>query len=243
NGAAGDFTVTIDWGDGSAATFGSVVANAHGGFDVTGGHTYDQEVTSLPITTVIRDAGGSVATAIGTAQVADAPLAAAAATIAATEGAAFSGAIASFSDANPNAAAGDFTATIDWGDGSATTSGSVIANTNGGFDVTGAHIYDQEATSLPITVMIGDAGGSIAIALGTAQVADAPLAAAAATIAATEGAAFSGAIASFSDANPNAAAGDFTVTIDWGDGSATTSGSIIANTNGGFDVTGAHTYD
>ena len=46
-----------------------------------------------------------------------------------TEGAAISGAtVATFTDANPNATAGDFTATINWGDGTSTT-GTVVAQT------------------------------------------------------------------------------------------------------------------
>src|SRR5262249_48691218 len=58
----------------------------------------------------------------------------------ATEGVTTTGIVASFIDANPNATASDFTATIDWGDGTSTT-GTIVAQTGGGFAVDGAHTY------------------------------------------------------------------------------------------------------
>jgi hypothetical protein len=61
-----------------------------------------------------------------------------------TEGVAISGAtVASFTDTNPNATASDFTATINWGDGTSTT-GTVVAQTTGGFAVDGTHTYADE---------------------------------------------------------------------------------------------------
>jgi hypothetical protein len=54
------------------------------------------------------------------------------------------------------------------------------------------------------------------------------------------GAPFSGAVASFTDAD-GGAIGSYTATIDWGDGTTTT-GAITANTGGGFNISGNHTY-
>jgi hypothetical protein len=49
-------------------------------------------------------------------------------------------------------------------------------------------------------------------------------------------------LCSFTDADdPSATAASFTATINWGDG-ATTPGTILSNGNGGFLVTGSHTY-
>src|SRR5258705_7581386 len=47
-------------------------------------------------------------------------------------------------------------------------------------------------------------------------------------------------IASFTVDNTTDAAGDFTATIDWGDG--TTSAGTIVGSNGSFTVEGGHTY-
>ena len=54
-------------------------------------------------------------------------------------------------------------------------------------------------------------------------------------------------MASFKDSDPGAKASDYSVTIDWGDDSKSSSkdGSITveANSAGGFDVTASHAYD
>jgi hypothetical protein len=63
------------------------------------------------------------------------------------------------------------------------------------------------------------------------------LAVAAVNVAATAGAPFAGAVATFID--PTAQAGTYSATIDWGDGS-TTYGTIAGT--GTFTVTGSHTY-
>ncbi len=62
------------------------------------------------------------------------------------------------------------------------------------------------------------------------------------TLAATEGTAFSGAVATFSNtgyaSNP---ASDFNATIDWGDG--TTDTGTVSGDGGQYTVSGTHTYD
>jgi hypothetical protein len=88
------------------------------------------------------------------------------------EGLAFSGTVASFTDADPGGTAGDFTATIDWGDGSTPTTGT-IAPLGTGFVVSGSHTYAEEGT-YPVTVVIVDQGGSEATASSTATVAIVP---------------------------------------------------------------------
>jgi PKD repeat protein len=233
---SGDFSAVITWGDGTTSA-GTVTANPAGGFLVSGSHTYGEEgpfQLSVSITDV-----GSGATAGSTASVADAPLTAAGLAVSATEGASFSGTVASFTDANPAATSGDFSAVITWGDGT-TSAGTVTANPAGGFLVSGSHTYGEEG-SFPVSVSISDAGGSSATAGSTASVADAPLSATGRTVAGTEGTAFSGVVASFTDADPGGAAGDYSATIAWGDGS-TTAGTIAPDGQGGFTVSGSHTY-
>jgi hypothetical protein len=233
----GEFSALITWGDGTSSA-GTVSADGQGGFLVSGSHAYADE-GSYPVGVSIADAGGSTATAGGTAAVADAPLAATGRSITTTKGASFSGTVASFSDANPAAAPAEFSAVIAWGDGT-TSAGTVTANPAGGFLVSGSHAYAQVG-SYAVGVSISDAGGSTATAGGTAAVADAPLTATGRNISGTEGAAFTGVVASFTDANPNGTASDYTATIAWGDGS-TSSGTVAADGQGGFTVSGSHTY-
>ena len=148
--------------------------------------------------------------------------------------------VATFTDANPNAAASDFTATINWGDGSS-TAGTIVAQSGGGFAVDGTHTYADEG-KYTVSVSITDVGGNTASTTSNANIADAALTASATTVSGTEGLAISGAkVGTFTDANPNAAASDFTATINWGDGSST-AGTIVAQSGGGFAVDGTHTY-
>ena len=69
-----------------------------------------------------------------------------------------SGDIAAFNDGNPAGAASDFTASINWGDGT-TTAGAVHSISVGVFDVSGEHDYAQ-AGVVPITVTITDVNPS-----------------------------------------------------------------------------------
>src|SRR5262249_52890533 len=111
---------------------------------------------------------------------ADKPLTAAGTNVTPPEGAAFTGTVATFSDADAAAKASDFTATITWGDGH-TSAGTVAAGANGGFTVSGTNTYAREGTyNISVTITdnntTNDPGGSTATATGTATVSDAPLA-------------------------------------------------------------------
>ena len=119
--------------------------------------------------------GADIATANTSGTATDASLTASAGSFTATQGSGFNGVVASFSDAAGGSTTSEFTATIDWGDGSQPTTGSVTARGGGQFDVAGAHTYAQRAPSVPVTVTIVDAGGSRATAKSVAAVADAPL--------------------------------------------------------------------
>jgi hypothetical protein len=161
-------------------------------------------------------------------------------TLAATEGAQFSGTVATFTDADPNATPASFTASIDWGDG-AVTPGKVVYNPGGGFAVTGSHTYAEEASTVPVAVTITDvAGNTQATAHSLINVADAPLQATGKSLRRPSFGPFSGVVATFTDADPGGVVADYTATIDWGDG--TTSAGIIGSSNGVFTVSGKHTY-
>ncbi|HJT36519.1 MAG TPA: hypothetical protein VJ783_31135, partial [Pirellulales bacterium] len=189
---AGGLTATIDWGDGT--TDAGTVSPSGNGFSITGSHTYAEEGTKS-VTVVVQDPQQTTSTAHSTANISDASLTATATTVAATEGATFSGTVATFTDADPGALPGDFTAEIAWGDG-ATTSGSITTGAGGGFVVNGSHIYADEATRT-VTVTVSDQGGATATATTAATVSDATLAATGTAITTTEGATFSGTVATY----------------------------------------------
>ena len=168
------------------------------------------------------------------------PLTGEAAKLSLTEGAAFNGAVATFADSNASAQAASFTATIDWGDG-VTSSGSVVSNGDGGFNVVGSHTYAEQATDA-IHVTVADGAQNTITIVGSAAIADATLSATGvSTIKVDRHDSSSIKVATFSDSGGADAIGDYTATIDWGDGSPTSSGTIAVS-GSGFSVSGSHAY-
>ncbi|MGA2620147.1 MAG: hypothetical protein ABSF26_21220 [Thermoguttaceae bacterium] len=268
--AASDFAAVIAWGDGSsdrvtssATAAGSIVANAAGGFDVQGSHTYAEELSGATLAVGVTDVGGSVVSArTTTLSVADAPLKAGALTPPkASEGKPLSDALLfHFTDADPKAPITDYTATINWGDGTppsivtsaASSAGQIVANAKGGFDVLGSHAYADELGGATFGVQVSDVGGAnVGAQITTFSVTDAALKAGALTPPkATAGKPLSKVLLfRFSDADPKPSLTDYAATITWGDGSTSvvtsasgSAGQIVADAKGGFDVLGSHTY-
>ena len=190
------------------------------------------------VNVTLSDAGGYTTSVSGTATVADAALTAGAVSVTGlTEGQAYSGAVTTFSDANPSAAAGDFNAAIDWGNGD--RSAGTITGYGGTFTVSGGTTY-YAAGSFPVAVTVTDADSARA-ASGTAPVADAALTWTAASLNATAGDALNGvAAATFTDPYTDGSSADYTATITWGDG--TTSAGMVDGSDGSYAVIGSHTY-
>src|SRR5206468_4177725 len=133
---------------------------------------------SYDISISVVDDGGQTATITGTATVADAALtgssqASSAGRRVGTNSSVLSG--ATFTDANPGDHTADFTATITWGDGGPTSSGTVSYDSGTGtYTVAGSHTYADEGT-YNISIAVADDGGSSTTITGTATVADAAL--------------------------------------------------------------------
>ncbi|HLJ95684.1 MAG TPA: Ig-like domain repeat protein [Gemmataceae bacterium] len=186
-------------------------------------------------------AQGLFDTQIITVGVGDLALSATGVGVSASEGTSANGiTVATFTDPDPNAAASDFTASINWGD-SHVSAGTVTLGSGGMLTVAGTNTY-KEAGTYPVKVTITDRLGAVATATSTGTVTDAPLTAQAATITAAAGVAGNHLlVATFTDNDPNATAGDYTATIDWGDGTSS-AGTIVAGSTISFSVTGSHTY-
>jgi len=171
----------------------------------------------------------------------DPPVIASGVSVNSTEGLAFSGTVATFTDGDPAGTFSQYAATIDWGDGSQSTDGVTGANAAAdAFDVTGSHVYAEEG-SYTITVSVSDIDTALfntTTATSTAVIADAPLTAVGRD--ANNLNPFSGTLASFSDGNPKATLSDYTTSIYWGDQSSS-SGAVTAN-GSAFDVSASHMY-
>jgi predicted outer membrane repeat protein len=201
----------------------------------------------------------SSSTVTTTADSTKAPLQAAALTApAATEGQPLQSMVLwHFTDPYPRATASEYKATVTWGDGTTEDSVSnpgdvqVVANPGGGFDVVGAHTFGEEATGLGFAALVEDSAGAAGLS-GNASlnVTDAALTAGTLTPPPNPvpGTPISKQVLlHFSDANPKAAASDYTATVTWGDGtvednvSSPSTVAVVADGDG-FDVVGSHTY-
>jgi hypothetical protein len=170
--------------------------------------------------------------------------------VVATEGAQFSGTVAKFTSNDVPPSLLNFSANIDWGNGTSTINAFIVNDPilPGVFDVLGNITYAEEGT-FPVTVSIHDAPPvgipGDAVAASVATVSDAALAAAGVgSPIFAEGTLvpFNGVVASFADADPNGTAADYAAMVNWGDGTIT-QGAITAGAPGLFNVTGQHAYE
>jgi hypothetical protein len=235
--AAAFYSAVIDWGDGSSSP--GVVEGVDGGFDVVGSHTYQEEGSYTFFVTILQ-VPGLAGLLRGDLTVAEAPLHGIAKSLTGLEETPVGGVVGSFEDADPFAFAGEYAATVDWGD--TTTSPGTIQADGAGFDVLAAdHTYALEGSyPITVTVTVVDAlSGLRTVINSTATISDAPLVGNSVTLNVLHHEKFAGTVASFTDSDPAAAATDYQATITWDDGS-TTSGTISGT--GPFKVSGGHTF-
>ena len=254
---AADYTATIDWGDGGSTTAGSVVPTGNGGFLVVGSHTYTTEATDHYQVT-IQDASGNSAMASGEVNVTTAPLSAHGLPVI-SQGLSVNGAVvAAFTDLGGTDAILNYSATINWGDGTSTTGtiGSFYAVidpppvADGYFTVAGSHTYAATG-DYTLTVTITDTDGSQATAQSTAHVAQATLLAHGLPVESQGLTVNAAAVATFVDTSGADPTTDYSATINWGDGTSASAGTIVpllvpvgglTAPGGYFSVTGDHTY-
>jgi cyanophycinase-like exopeptidase len=143
--------------------------------------------------------------------------------------------VATLKDANPGATASDFTASVNWGDG--TTSAGTVA---GSFTISASHAYAANG-SFQISVTVTDDGGSTLSATGpTVAIVLPALAAAPGDVVGTGEVVTNAQVAAFTDPNAADTASQVSATINWGDGA--TSAGTVSGGAGRFDVLGSHTY-
>ncbi|MHB8689962.1 MAG: hypothetical protein ACYDHH_01825 [Solirubrobacteraceae bacterium] len=253
---AGNYTATVNWGDGSATAPATVtgpinpVITGPCNYSVSAGHTYAEALPAHDTITVKITGGGGPGQATGTATVSDAVLTAGASVgISATKGTPFSGTVATFGDGNTNAPAGDFTATISWGDGTSSSGTLTATGTAGQFSVSGTHTFSTGG-ALSTSVLVNDVDGASVTVPGSAVVAAAPTFGPASAV---EGTALpaSTTIATFSDGfdlTSCTAPGTYAATVNWGDGAATEPATVTANGTPAigqpcnYAVTAGHTF-
>ncbi|HEV3344959.1 MAG TPA: DUF4214 domain-containing protein, partial [Pirellulales bacterium] len=234
------YSAKIVWGDGNTSTGTISAPDSKGVFTVSGTDTYAEE-REYTLSVAISDTNGNTATVDPVATVADPSVSATAVAISATEGASATVNVATFTDPGGAETISNYSATINWGDGTTAAAGSVTLN-NGVFTVNGSHTFAEAGTlEVSVTITQGAPATSSTSVTSTASVSLADtLTATNMTVATTASTTFTGAVAGFTDSNTSAVAGDFTAAITWGDGTSTT--GTVTGSRGAFTVTGLHAY-
>lgn len=242
-----DFSASINWGDGTTTSGDVVLTGQASVFAVQGSHTYSEEGSNTVRVTVNHNGSTDTPVTITeTVAVSDPAVnSSGGMTYTATEGAVGQDQlIATFTDPGGSEVAGDYSATINWGD--FTSSAATITPSPDGtfFLVTGGsnHIYTEDG-NFTITVVISHDNAPQATTMSVATVADpSVIAHGGFTYTGIEGGvAFNETVATFTDPGGVEANSNYSASITWGDGSTTT-GSISHSANGQFTVSTAHTF-
>jgi hypothetical protein len=228
--------------------------------------------TAVPGTIAFTPVGGTIADSfvenVNVTNVTDQALTPLPSTVNGIVGVAVTNVVAGqFTDADPNAKAGDFVASINWGDGSPTTPGVIVSNGPGAFAVVGSHTYGSSNT-FPITVTVTDKGSKGSVTANGVTTTTSDIGGATTSIASTanvlpptsggvainpalaianavEGAPLTSVpVATFTSSSPTATISTFSALINWGNGSPMSAGSVTQPGGIGtaFNVVGSHTY-
>ena len=172
----------------------------------------------------------------------DAPITAKGTTFGATEGVTFTGAVATFTDPDPASTPAEYSATIDWGDTTSATPGTISGPPGGPFTVSGTHMYAEQGTyAATVTITDIDTPSNTATAHSTARVSDARLSSTCATMPVSTQT-YTGPTAIFTDQSSTGTLSDFSATISWGDASSSPGTIIGGPGNAPYTVSGTHTY-
>jgi hypothetical protein len=230
------YTASINWGDQTTATTGSITVS-NGTFTISGSHTYASS-GNFTITTSINHEGviTPVATSATVGGSSSAPVVSGPGNQTSVEGATTSFSLGSFSDSGN----GPWTVLVGWGDGTSHTNFNPTATGPLGSQ---SHTYAEEGTYTVILTVQDTGDGLSGSATFQVTVSDPAVLGTPVAVNATAGAAFSGAVATFTDPG-GAEANDgthYTASINWGDQTTATTGSITVS-GGAFTISGSHTY-
>ena len=171
SGGVAPYTASINWGDGTTSS-GNISVNPNGGYYVSAPKAYLEEglyATQITVT----DAAGASATAQGSMNVTDAYLAPTGINFTTRKKTTFNGPVATFTDADPNGVLADYTATVNWGDGTTIacpgTACAISAQPSGAFQVQASHQYVRQG-SYSVTIQVRDGGGFSSSVTSTATV-------------------------------------------------------------------------
>jgi hypothetical protein len=233
--AQSDYNAVVSWGDGqsSAGTIGTSGNN----FTVSGTHLYGQG-GSYAIEVTIKDAGGAAILTGSSITATVAGLTATGPNLTYVVGASSTATVATFSDSDGDTTPGHFGVSISWGDGTTTANPTVTYSS--GFIVQAAHTYARQGNFLITTSITDNVDGQTATTLASANVTYAALSASSSLPGTVTSLSYSGAVATFTDADADTTPAHFAALTNWGDG--TTSAGTVTFASGTFSVNNSHTY-
>jgi subtilisin family serine protease len=140
------FSSTITWGDGEQ-TPGIIVMTAPGRFQVLGGGKVYRSIGTYTLGVEVASASGAFAGDVTTIEVTDAPIVVSAVGLTGQAKTELTNLlVATFEDGNKEGNAGEFAATITWGDGTASTPGVITRTGPGVYEVRGSHRFATSGT-------------------------------------------------------------------------------------------------
>jgi uncharacterized repeat protein (TIGR01451 family) len=248
-----NYQVQIQWGDNgpdgnpTPSTAGTVTYDpATQVFTVTGDHTYNV-LGTYQVTVTIRHLNSPAEVVQPIATVTN-PQTISAQPINVTASAGFEVTnvpVATFTDPTGVRPVTEYSAVINWGDGTAVSPGTITLNAaTQTYTVRGTHTYAAAGT-FPITVTISRPGLNDGIVQPVATVNNAvPLIGEAVNVSAARNVPLTNAVvATFTDPGDDGPVGSYQAVIDWGDNTPTSTGTITYNpTTQVYTVTGSHTY-
>jgi streptogramin lyase len=164
-----NYQVMINWGDGTTTPGVIALDSSDGAANITGTHTYSK-TGDFPLTVSVFNAVNAfLITSYSVDVPSGASISAFGSAFVTTENREVSPIVATFFDSTPNTTPSNYTATINWGDGTVPTVG-VISLSSPGFEVTGTHVFTGVGLFTVTVVITNTTTNETATAVGSANV-------------------------------------------------------------------------
>ncbi|MDR3635517.1 MAG: hypothetical protein P4L84_17060 [Isosphaeraceae bacterium] len=163
-GGLGNDSLSVDLSTANPVPSGGLTDNGGGGTNTlnvnAGGRAANVATPGVVTLAGVGPLSYASVQAVNVVNAADPPLSPLPKTIKATQGSSLNQVdVGSFTDADPNGQPGNFSAQINWGDGTPSTIGTVVKDPVSGFDVLGSHTYAAAGT-FSVAVSVADNGNT-----------------------------------------------------------------------------------
>ncbi|HZZ41441.1 MAG TPA: proprotein convertase P-domain-containing protein [Tepidisphaeraceae bacterium] len=240
-------SATVNWGDGTTDIITNLSPVDGGTFQVRGTHTYTTAGNRTVTITAIDNAGNTSSIISTSASITAPPhtFSVTSQSLTGQEGSPLSSVVvAVVNDSIPTYTTASIAATINWGDGSPLTNGTIVADGSGHWDVLGTHTYidnRQDRPAYDVTVSVTTVDGDSQTVGSTANISNViPTG----TVS-NPGAIYLGQTATLTltanDVSSADVAAGFQYVVNWGDGTPAT--TVLRAAGNGSGVSLSHTFN